>query len=106
MRSRTPSLASRLETWFLTVPSVITRRAAISWFERPAARARSTSDSRSVSGSGSGGAAGAWALGAPAARRENSATTLRAMLGQMSAAPAATARTAATISSLLVSLSM
>ncbi len=51
VRSRTPSLARTLVTWFLTVPSDRYRRSAASRLLSPSATARRTSSSRSVSGS-------------------------------------------------------
>ena len=48
VRSRRPSLLSNRLTWVLTVSSVITRRFAISMFERPSATSWSTSVSRLV----------------------------------------------------------
>ena len=62
VRSRKPRQLRILETWFLTVPSLMTNAAAISRLVAPVAIRRSTSNSRSVRSEHSPGSDGGKAL--------------------------------------------
>ena len=75
-------------TCVLTVVSLMKSACPISAFERPAAMRRSTSCSRAVSSPSSLGGAGR-------GMRANFSITRRVIVGESSASPAATVRTAA-----------
>ena len=96
VRSAARSLRSSAETWFLTVPSASTMRAAIAWLLRPSATRAATSRSVGVSSASAGG---------PSPSSREGARARRATRGSMTRPPAATARTASARASMEVSLS-